>query len=192
MPELVYTINTSLDGYIEDADGNLNWSEPDVEVFRFITELEKPAGTYLYGRRMYEAMRYWDTPDPERSPEPHIREFTDMWRAADKIVYSRSPAELSGPRTRLERDFDADAVRRLKADADRRLTIGGASLAAVALWAGLVDEIRLIVVPIVLGGGRPWCGAAGRIPLRLLETRRFASGAVYLRYAVTAGSAGGA
>jgi dihydrofolate reductase len=179
MVDLVYTANVSVDGFTEDHDGRLDWSEPDEEVFSFIRELERPAGTYLYGRRMYEAMVYWENASPD---EAYVREFADMWRQADKVVYSRSLESASSARTRLEHEFDPEAVRRLKAGAARRLTVGGANLAGQALAAGLVDELRLLTVPVVLGGGKPWYPDGVRLPLRLLESRRFANGVVYLRY----------
>jgi dihydrofolate reductase len=179
MADLVYTANISLDGYTEDREGRLDWSTPDEEFFSFITELEKPAGTYLYGRRMYETMLYWETAVPD---DAHRREFAEMWRNAEKVVYSRSLESASSSRTRLERDFDPEAVRRLKAAAVRRITIGGADLAGQALAAGLVDELRLFAAPVVLGGGKPWLRSSVSVPLRLLETRRFGSGVVYLRY----------
>jgi len=179
MADLVYTANISVDGYTEDADGRIDWSAPDEEVFSFIRELERPAGTYLYGRRMYEAMLYWESAIPD---EGYVREFAEIWRNADKVVYSRSLESVSSARTRLEHDFDPEAVRRLKAAAARRITIGGANLAGQALAAGLVDELRLLTVPVVLGGGNPWLPKGVSLPLRLLESRRFASGVVYLRY----------
>jgi dihydrofolate reductase len=179
MADLVYTANISLDGFTEDRDGQLDWSSPDEEVFSFITSLEQGAGTYLYGRRMYEAMLYWETAAPE---DAYIREFATMWRAADKVVYSSSLEAVASERTRLEHHFDPDAVRHLKATAARRLTIGGADLAGQALAAGLVDEIRLLAVPVLLGAGKPWFPAGLRRSLRLLETRDFANGVVYLRY----------
>jgi dihydrofolate reductase len=179
MADLVYTANISVDGYTEDPDGRLDWSAPDKEVFAFITGLERPAGTYLYGRRMYESMLYWDSAVPD---EGYLQEFAEMWRDADKVVYSRSLESVSSPRTKLEHDFDPEAVRRLKAAAARRITIGGANLAGQALAAGLVDEIRLLMVPVVLGGGKPGLPQGVRLPLRLVETRRFARGVVYLRY----------
>ena len=179
MPDLVYTANISVDGYTEDPDGRLDWSAPDEEVFAFVTDLERPAGTYLYGRRMYEAMLYWESAVPD---EGYVRAFAEMWRDADKVVYSRSLASVASARTRLEHDFDPEAVRRLKAAAARRLTIGGAHLAGQALAAGLVDELRLLTVPVVLGGGKPCLPTGVRLPLRLVDTRRFASGVVYLRY----------
>jgi len=183
MVDLVYTANVSVDGYTEDPEGRLDWSKPDEEVFSFITELERAAGTYLYGRRMYEAMLYWETANPD---EGYVRKFAEIWRKADKVVYSRSLESVSSARTRLEHDFDLEAVRRLKAAASRRVTIGGANLAGQALAAGLVDELRLLTVPAVLGGGRPWLPKGLSLPLRLLETRRFASGVVYLRYRLDA------
>jgi dihydrofolate reductase len=181
MADLVYTGNISVDGYTEDPDGRLDWSSPDEEVFSFITTLERPAGTYLYGRRMYEAMCYWESAVPD---EGYVREFAEMWRDAAKVVYSRSLESVSSAKTGLEHDFDPDAVRRLKAAAARRLTIGGANLAGQALAAGLVDELRVLVVPVVLGGGKPWLSSGANLTLQLLETRRFANGVVYLRYRV--------
>ena len=183
MADLVYTANISVDGYTEDENGSLDWSEPDDEVFSFITELERAAGTYLYGRGMYEAMVYWETATPT---EPHLGVFAEMWRAADKVVFSRSLDTVSSARTSLERDFDPETVRRMKAEATRRLTIGGANLAGQALAAGLVDEIRLFTVPVLLGGGKPWFPAGLSLPLRLRETSRFANGVVYFRYLVDA------
>jgi len=183
MTDLVYTANVSVDGFTEDTDGRVDWYPPDEEVFSFIRELERPAGTYLYGRRMYESMLYWESADPD---EAYVREFAEMWRDADKVVYSRSLDSVSSARTRLEHDFDPDAVRHLKADAGRRITIGGANLAGQAFAAGLVDELRLLTAPVVLGGGKPWFPKGVSLPLRLLETRRFASGVVYLRYRLDA------
>ncbi len=179
MADLVYTANISVDGYTEDPDGRLDWSAPDEEVFSFVTELERPAGTYLYGRRMYEAMLYWESAVPD---EGYVREFAEMWRDADKVVYSRSLESVSSARTRLEHNFDPEAVRRMKAAAARRITIGGANLAGQALAAGLVDELRLLTVPFVVGGGKPCLPKGVSLPLRLVETQRFASGVVYLRY----------
>jgi dihydrofolate reductase len=179
MADLVYTANISIDGYTEDAEGRIDWSSPDEEVFSFIRELEHTAGTYLYGRRMYESMLYWETADPE---EPYIRAFAEMWRAADKVTYSRQLRSVSSARTTLERTFDPEAIRRLKATAARRLTIGGANLAGQAMAAGLVDEVRLLTAPVVLGGGKPWFPSNTRLRLRLVETRRFERGVVYLRY----------
>jgi dihydrofolate reductase len=183
MVDLVYTANISLDGYTEDPEGRIDWSTPEEEVFSFIRELERPAGTYLYGRRMYEAMLYWESANPD---EGYVREFAEMWRDVDKVVYSRRLESVSSARTRLEHDFDPDAVRRLKAATGRRITIGGANLAGRALAAGLVDELRLLTVPVVLGGGTPWFPSGVSLPLRLQETRRFANGVVYLSYRLDA------
>jgi dihydrofolate reductase len=181
MADLVYTANISVDGYTEDPEGRIDWSTPNEEVFSFIRELERSAGTYLYGRRMYDAMLYWETATPD---EGYVREFAEMWRSVEKVVYSRSLESVNSVRTSLEHDFDPEAVRSLKAGAARRITIGGADLAGQAFAAGLVDEIRLLTVPVVLGGGKSWVPAGVRLPLRLLETRSFASGVVYLRYRV--------
>ena len=179
MADLVYTANISVDGYTEDPQGRIDWSAPDEEVFSFIKELERQAGTYLYGRRMYETMLYWESALPD---ERYLREFAEIWRNADKVVYSRNLKSVSSARTRHEHDFEPEAVRRLKAVAARRITIGGANLAGQALAAGLVDELRLLTVPVMLGGGKPWFPQGVSQPLRLLESRRFASGVVFLRY----------
>jgi dihydrofolate reductase len=181
MADLVYTANISVDGYTEDSHGRLDWSTPDEEVFCFIRELERPARMYLYGRGMYEAMLYWEHATPD---EGYVQDFAEMWRQADKIVYSRTLESVSSARTTLERHFDPEPVRRLKEAAAQRITIGGANLAGQALAAGLVDELRLLTVPVVLGGGKPWCPKGVSVPLRLLETRGFADGVVYLRYRV--------
>jgi dihydrofolate reductase len=182
--KLIYSAIASLDGYIEDVNGTFEWAAPDEEVHSFVNDLERPVGTYLYGRRMYETMRYWETAHtlPDRSPITD--EYTEIWQAADKVVYSTTLESVSSARTRLERTFDTDAIRRLKAAADRDLTVGGPGLAAHALKARLVDELQLLVVPAVVGGGKPWLPDAARMDLDLLDTRRFASGVVFLRYAV--------
>ena len=184
MADLVYTVNASLDGYTEDPDGRLDWSEPNEEVFSFITELERSAGTYLYGRRMYETMLYWEDAVPD---EDYVRQFAEMWRGAEKMVYSRTIESVSSTRTTLAHDFDVEAVRRLKAAAPGHITVGGANLAGQALAAGLVDELRLLTVPVVLGDGKPWLPKGVRLPLRLVETREFAGGVVYLRYRLDVG-----
>jgi dihydrofolate reductase len=179
MADLVYTANISVDGYTEDRDGRLDWSAPHEEVFNFIRELERPAGTYLYGRGMYESMLYWETAVPD---EPYVQEFADMWRDADKVVFSSSLESVSSAKTTLEPVFDPESVRRLKASAVRRMTIGGANLAGQALAAGLVDELRLLTVPVVLGGGKPWYPKDVRLRLHLREVRTFSNGVVYQRY----------
>ncbi len=186
MATLIYTGITSLDGYLADANGSFDWAEPDEEVHRFVNDLERPVGTYLYGRRLYEVMRYWETAHTVPDQPDHIRDFTGIWQAADKVVYSRTLDAASTARTRLERDFDPEAVRELLAAADRDVSIAGAELAAVAIRAGLVGEFRQFLLPVVVGGGTPFFPADVRIRLDLVEQRRFGNGVVYLRYAVRA------
>jgi dihydrofolate reductase len=179
MAKLIYSAIASLDGYTADADGNFDWAAPGDEVHAFVNDLERPVGTYLYGRRMYEMMVPWETMTDER---PVMRDFTEIWRAADKVVYSRTLESVSSARTRIERDFDSEAVRALKGAAERDLTIGGAELAGVALGAGVVDEIQLFLNPVVVGGGKRALPDGVRAGLELLDERRFGSGVVYLRY----------
>jgi dihydrofolate reductase len=181
MARLIYSVIASLDGYVADERGNFDWAEPDDEVHSFVNELERPVGTYLYGRGMYETMRYWETAGGADEP-PVARDFAAMWRAARKIVYSRTLEAVSSGRTRIERAFDLDAVRRLKAEADRDLTVGGPGLAAQALAAGLVDECQLFLAPVIVGGGKPSLPSNVRLNLELLHERRFGNGTVYLRY----------
>jgi dihydrofolate reductase len=177
---LVYSAITSLDGYVADADGNFEWAAPSEEVHAFVNEVERPIGTYLYGRRMYETMLPWDDADAFADASPVSREFSEIWRAADKVVYSTTLESVSSARTRLERAFDPEAVRRMKAEGD--LSVGGAGLAAEALRAGLVDEIQLFLTPAVVGGGTRALPDGLRLDLELLDERRFASGVVYARY----------
>ena len=153
MAKLIYSAIASLDGYVADEDGNFDWAAPDEEVHAFVNDLERPVGTYLFGRRMYEVMAVWETATLADQP-PVMRDFAEIWRSADKVVYSRTLDAVSTPRTRIERDFDPDAVRQLKAEAGRDLGIGGPELAAHALAAGLVDECHLLLTPIVVGGGK--------------------------------------
>jgi dihydrofolate reductase len=181
MGKLIYSALTSLDGYIEDRDGRFDWAEPDEEVHAFVNDLERPVGTHLLGRRMYDVMVYWETLGLDGQPPP-IRDFAEIWRAADKIVYSRTLETVSSARTRIERDFDPEAVRELKAASDRDLAVGGPELAAHAFRAGLVDEVHLFVAPIVVGGGKAALPADVRIELELLDERRFGNGMVHLRY----------
>jgi dihydrofolate reductase len=176
---LIYAMIASLDGYVEDESGRFDWAAPDEEVHAFVNELERPIGTYLYGRRMYETMVAWETMDDEH---PVMRDFAELWRAAEKIVYSRSLESASSARTRVERDFDAAAVRQLKESAQGDIGIGGPELAGQAIAAGLVDECHLIVVPVLVGGGKRALPDGVRADLELLDERRFAGGAVYLRY----------
>jgi len=182
MAKLIYSGITSLDGYVADADGNFDWSVPDEEVHTFVNDLERPVGTYLYGRRMYEVMVAWETAHTLADQPPFMQDFAGIWRAADKIVYSRTLETVSSARTRIERDFDPAAVRQMKATAGRDITVGGPDLAAQALKAGLVDECHLFVTPIVVGGGKQFLPDAVRLKLDLLDERRFGNGVVHLHY----------
>jgi dihydrofolate reductase len=180
MAKLIYSAIASLDGYVSDEDGNFEWAAPDEAVHAFVNDLERPVGTYLYGRRMYETMVYWETP-PAGEPAV-IEDFAAIWQVADKIVYSTTLTDVSSARTRIERAFEPEAVKRLKDDATRDISIGGPTLAASAIAAGLVDEIQLFVVPMIVGGGNPALPAGARLPLELRDERRFDNGTVYLRY----------
>jgi dihydrofolate reductase len=179
MAKLIYTALTSLDGYVADEDGNFDWAAPDEEVHTFVNDLERPVGTHLYGRRMYEVLVPWETITEQT---PHIRDFAEIWRAADKVVYSRTLEAPSSARTRIERDFDPEAVRQMKAAAGRDLAVGGPELAAHAFKAGLVDECHLFLAPIVVGGGSQAFPDKLRVRLELLDERRFGNGTVFLRY----------
>jgi len=179
---LIYAAITSLDGFVADADGNFDWAAPDDEVHRFVNDLERPIGTYLYGRRMYEVMRYWDSSSTFDERSSTVQDFAQVWQAADKVVYSTTLATVPSARTRVERSFDADAVRQLKETAERDISVGGAHLAAQAIAAGLVDEIHQIVSPVIVGGGTRFLPANVRVELELLDERRFGNGMVYLRY----------
>ena len=181
MAKLIYSAIASLDGYVADESGIFDWAEPDEEVHEFVNDLERPVGTYLYGRRMYEVMRFWETAGGADLP-PFARDYAEIWRAADKIVYSKTLETAATARTRIERDFDPEAVRQLKATAVRDLTVGGPGLAGQALAAGLVDECQLFVAPVVVGGGTRALPDGVRLDLELLDERRFGSGMVYLRY----------
>jgi dihydrofolate reductase len=187
LARLTYSMIASLDGYVADEDGGFDWAAPDDEVHAFVNDLERPVGTYLFGRRMYEVMAAWETMHTVPDLPPAMSDFASIWRAADKVVYSSSLETVSTARTRLEREFDPEAVRRLKAVAGHDLGIGGPELAGQALRAGLVDELGLFTVPAVVGGGTPWLPPGVRLQLHLLEERRFASGIVYLRYGVSGG-----
>jgi len=182
MAKLVYSAIASLDGYIEDESGDFGWAMPDEEVHAFINDLERPVGNYLYGRRMYETMAGWETDPTLAEQSPLMRDFAEIWQAADKVVYSRTLEAVSTTRTRIERDFEAEAVRRMKGSVGRDLTVGGADLAAQAFGAGLVDECHLFVSPVVVGGGKRSLPDGVRLELKLLEERRFGNGMVYLRY----------
>jgi dihydrofolate reductase len=184
MAQLIYSAITSLDGYVADEDGNFDWAMPDDEVHRFVNDLERPIGTYLYGRRMYETMVYWETAPAGQAPV--ALDFADMWQTADKIVYSTTLETVRSSRTRIERRFDPEAVRRMKAAAGRDITVGGPDLAAQAIRAGLVDECHLLINPIVVGGGARALPGNVRMRLELLDERRFGNGVVHLHYRVTA------
>ncbi len=184
MGRLVYSTQASLDGFIVDRNGSFDFTEPDDEVHAFVNDSLRPIGTHLYGRRLYDVMVFWETVPDDSSVAPVMRDFGRYWRAADKVVYSRTLDRVVGGRTTLEREFDPDAVRRLKADSDADLLVGGAELASVALRAGLVDEVRLFVFPVLVGGGRSAWGDDVRARLELREERRFAGGVVHLRYDV--------
>jgi dihydrofolate reductase len=180
--KLIYSAITSLDGYVADEDGKFDWAAPDEEVHRLVNELERPVGTYLYGRRMYEVMVYWETAHTLPDQPQFTRDFAEIWQAADKIVYSKTLETAASARTRIERDFDPEAVSQLKASAGRDITVGGPDLAAQAIRAGLVDELQLFVAPVVVGGGKQSLPSDVRLKLELLDERRFGSGVVYLRY----------
>lgn len=186
MAKLIYSAITSLDGYVADEDGNFDWSKPDEEVFTFVNDLERPIGTYLYGRRMYETMVVWETMSTAADQPPFVQDFARIWRAAEKIVYSKTLEKVGSARTRIERGFAPEAVRQLKARAERDLTVGGPDLASQAIKAGLVDEIHLFVTPVVVGGGNPSLPSNVRLKLALLDEHRFGNGVVYLRYLVEA------
>jgi len=179
---LIYSAIASLDGYVADEAGDFGWAVPDEEVHAFINDLDRPLGTYLYGRRMYETMAGWETDPTLADRSPLTRDFAELWQAADKIVYSGTLEAAPTARTRIERDFDPGAVRRMKASAGRDLIVGGPNLAAQAFRAGLVDECHLFVAPIVVGGGKRSLPAGVRVKLKLLEERRFEDGMVYLHY----------
>jgi dihydrofolate reductase len=182
--KLIYASNMSLDGWTEDARGALGWAPPDDDVFVRITELMRSTGTYLYGRRMYDAMAVWET-DPTLADQSDLMaDYATVWQAADKVVYSSTLAAPRTANTRLERDFDPGAVRELKAAAGRDLLVGGPNLAAQALAAGLVDEVALFVWPVVLGGRTPALSTGTRVELVLDDEHRFASGVVHLRYRI--------
>ena len=181
MGNLIYTAIMSLDGYVADKDGNFDWAEPDEEVHKFVNELERGIGTHLYGRRLYETMVYWETL-PITGQPPFVQDFARIWQAADKIVYSRTLETVSSARTRIERAFDPEAIRQMKAEADRNLSVGGADLAGEAIKAGLVDECHLFLSPVVVGGGKQALPDGVLLQLELLDERRFANGVVHLHY----------
>jgi dihydrofolate reductase len=182
MAKLIYTAITSLDGYIEDPEGRFEWAEPDAELHAFVNHLARPIGTELYGRRMYETMAVWQTVGEEPGLSAAEADFAEVWRAHDKVVYSRTLDAVWTPRTRLERDFDPEAVRRMKEAADGDISISGPGLAQHAFRARLVDEVHLFVFPVVVGGGKPGLPRDVRADLELLDERRFVNGVVHLHY----------
>ena len=184
MGKLIYAAIASLDGYVEDADGRFDWSAPDEEVHAFVNDLERPIGTYLYGRRMYDTMVFWETASADADEPAVFSDYADIWRAAEKIVFSRTRQTVSSARTRIERELDPDAVRRLKQASDADIAIGGAELAGQAIGAGLVDECHLFLCPIVVGGGKRAMPDNVRAKLKLVDERRFRNGVVHLHYRV--------
>ena len=182
MAKLIYSAITSLDGYVADKDGNFDWAAPDEEVHTFVNDLERPAGTYLYGRRMYEVMAFWETAHILADQQPVTKDYANIWQAADKIVYSRTLDKVTTARTRIERAFDPDVVRQMKARAARDITVGGPGLAAQAIKAGLVDEYHLFVNPVLVEGGNPALPGDVHVELELIDERRFAGGVVHLHY----------
>jgi dihydrofolate reductase len=189
MAHLIYSAMTSLDGYIEDREGTFDWAAPDEEVHRFINDLETAAGTYLFGRRMYETMMVWETDPSFTADSPLLQDYAQIWQAADKIVYSRTLETVSTRRTRIERTFDPEAIQQLKETSEHDISIGGPELAAHAFRAGLIDECHLFLAPIIVGGGKPSLPGNVRLELELMEERAFGSGMVFLHYRVRKGTA---
>jgi dihydrofolate reductase len=184
MAKLIYTAIASLDGYIEDPDGNFDWAQPGAEVHAFINDLERPIGTHLYGRRMYETMAVWETDDSLAAESEVMRDFAEIWQAAEKIVYSRTLEKPSTQKTRIEGEFDPEGVRTLKASEQRDLSVGGPELAAHAFEAGLVDECHLFFAPVAVGGGKRALSVDLRLDLELVDERPFDGGMVHLHYRV--------
>jgi len=184
MAKLIYSAIASLDGYTEDEAGNFDWAAPDDEVLGFLNDLERPIGTYLYGRRMYESMLYWETADVDKDASPASWDWMQLWRAADKVIYSRSLETASIARSRIERDFDPDGIRAMKGSLDRDITIGGPELAAQAFQAGLVDRCQLFLTPVLVGDGKRALPNNVRLGLDLVTERHFDSGVVFLDYRV--------
>jgi dihydrofolate reductase len=184
MAKLIYSALTSLDGYVEDQTGNFDFAEPDEEVFGFVNDMERQVGTYLYGRRMYETMVFWETAQTAVDQPPCFRDFTEMWQAADKIVYSTTLDAVTSARTRLLRAFDPRVIQEMKDSQERDVTIAGANLAAQAFEAGVVDECQLYLTPVVVGGGKPALPSGIHLELELMAERRFQSGVVFLHHRV--------
>ena len=186
MAKLIYAAIASLDGYVEDEAGGFDWATPDDEVHAFVNDLERPIGTYLYGRRMYETMMFWETLSADADEPAVFLDYAEIWQAAEKVVYSRTLQTVASARTRIEREFDPDAVQQLKQSSAADIAIGGAELAGQAFGAGLVDECHLFVCPIVVGGGKRALADNVRAQLELLDERRFRNGVVHLHYRVRA------
>jgi dihydrofolate reductase len=184
MARLIYSVIMSLDGYVADEQGDFDWAAPDEEVHAFVNDIERQIGTYLYGRRMYEVMVAWETPDAFPEPTPAVEDFARIWKAAEKVVYSKTLQRASSARTRIERAFDPEEVRRMKAVATSDISVGGPNLAAQAMRAGLVDECHLFLVPTIVGGGNQALPSHVRANLELLDQRRFGNGAVHLHYRI--------
>jgi dihydrofolate reductase len=184
MAKLIFTGITSLDGYIADEKGDFDWSAPDEEVHRFVNDLERPVGIYLYGRRLYEVMAYWETADQVPEQPAVMLDYARLWQAADKVVYSTTLTSVASARTRIEPSFDPQAVGAMKQAADRDLSIGGPTLAAHAFRAGLIDEVQVFVSPVMVGAGTRFLPDRVRVTFDLLEQHRFGNGVVYLRYGI--------
>jgi dihydrofolate reductase len=184
MAKLIYSAIASLDLYVEDESGDFGWARPDDELMQLLNDLERPIGTYLYGRRMYETLVYWETNGTGPDDSSVEREWAAIWRKAEKIVYSRTLGETRSARTRIEREFEVEAVRRLKSESSSDLSIGGSGLAGQALAAGLIDELQLFLTPVIVGGGKPALPAGVGVALELVDERRLGRGDVFLRYRV--------
>jgi dihydrofolate reductase len=184
LAKLLYIANVSLDGYTEDAHGDFQWAAPGDDVFQFITDLLRPIGTHLYGRRMYETMAVWESDPALAAESERMADFANVWQGADKVVYSTTLQAVSTAKTRLEPDFDPASVRDMKRSATSDLTIGGPALSALAFEAGLVDECHLLIYPMLVGNGKPVLPSDARVPLEFLEEHRFGNGVVYLRYRI--------
>ncbi|MDQ1464241.1 MAG: hypothetical protein QOC73_1182 [Actinomycetota bacterium] len=183
MAKLIYSAIASLDGYVADAEGTFDWAAPDDELHAFVNDLERPIGSYLYGRRMYETMVFWETAHTLADQPTVVRDFTAIWQAADKVVFSSTLETVSSAKTRIERDFEPEAIRQLKAQTSRDISVGGPHLAAHAWAAGLVDECHLFLTPVIVGGGTAALPKDVRMNLELLDQRPFANGVVHLHYA---------
>ena len=182
MAKLIYSAICSLDGYVADEDGDFSWARPDDELHSFVNDLERPIGTYLYGRRMYETMVFWETAEVSPDQCDPASEYADIWRAAEKVVFSRTLDQVTSAKTSLEREFDAEKTQRLKGEEEQDIGIGGPGLATEAIRAGLVDEYHLFINPIVVGGGTAALPSGALVQLELVDERRFGSGVIHLHY----------